>query len=90
MMIQALRLARSIPVTQAIKILDDDVHSDVIKIGGLVRNRERFVRRRQRLVGPSVSTHMDRFGNSTFGVWERVETGIWARWRVFWKATGHV
>lgn len=49
-------LARSIPVAQALKILDDGMHSDVIKIGGLVRNRDRFVRRRQRLVGPDGQT----------------------------------
>ncbi|KAH8086088.1 hypothetical protein JL720_7288 [Aureococcus anophagefferens] len=40
----------------AMKILDDGVHCDVIKIGGLVRNRDRFVRRRQRLVGPDGAT----------------------------------
>jgi ribosomal RNA assembly protein len=34
-------LARSIPVSQALKVLNDDVHCDVIKIGGLVRNKER-------------------------------------------------
>ncbi|KAK7231389.1 small subunit processome component [Aureococcus anophagefferens] len=49
-------LARSIPAAQAMKILDDGVHCDVIKIGGLVRNRDRFVRRRQRLVGPDGAT----------------------------------
>ena len=32
------------------------MHCDVIKIGGLVRNRDRFVRRRQRLVGPDGQT----------------------------------
>jgi ribosomal RNA assembly protein len=49
-------LARGVALPQAIRILQDDMACDVIKIGGLVRNKERFVKRRQRIVGPNGST----------------------------------
>jgi len=49
-------LARSIPVQQAVKILQDDMQADIVKVGGLVRNKEIFVRRRQRLLGPDGAT----------------------------------
>ncbi|XP_065865235.1 KRR1 small subunit processome component homolog [Euphorbia lathyris] len=49
-------LSRSVPAPQAIKILQDEMQCDLIKIGNLVRNKERFVKRRQHLVGPNSST----------------------------------
>lgn len=49
-------LSRSVPAPQALKILDDGVACDVIKIRGMVRNKEKFVKRRQRILGPDGST----------------------------------
>lgn len=49
-------LSRSVPAPQAVKVLEDGVACDVIKVRGLVRNKERFVKRRQRILGPNGST----------------------------------
>jgi len=49
-------LSRGVPVNQAIRAMEDEIFCDVIKISGLVRNKDKFVRRRERLVGPDGAT----------------------------------
>ena len=45
-------LSRSVPLEQALRVLEDGVSCDIIKIRSLVRNDARFIKRRQRLIGP--------------------------------------
>ena len=49
-------LSRSVPYQQALHILEDGIECDVIKIRGIVNNRDRFIKRMQRLIGPKGMT----------------------------------
>lgn len=35
---------------------DDNMYCDIIKIAGVIRNKDKFVKRRQRMIGPNGMT----------------------------------
>lgn len=49
-------LSRSVPYEVCLKLLEDETYCDIIKIKNLVSKKEKFVKRRQRLIGPNNQT----------------------------------
>ena len=49
-------ISRSVPFEKAKSVLGDGIECDVIKIRHFTRNKERFIKRRQRLIGPKGMT----------------------------------
>lgn len=49
-------LARNVPLSQAQKIFQSDIVCDIIKIGARGSSTRRFVKRRDRLIGPKAQT----------------------------------
>lgn len=46
-------LSRSVPFEQAVRVLEDEIGCDIIKINSFVRKKDTFLKRRQRMIGPN-------------------------------------
>ncbi len=49
-------LSRSVPYQVCLRLLNDNIYCDIIKIRSLVVNKEKFLKRRKRLIGPNGDT----------------------------------
>lgn len=49
-------MSRSVPFEQAKRVLEDEVGCDIIKIGKITANKDKFIKRRMRLIGPNGCT----------------------------------
>mmetsp|Transcript_46062 Transcript_46062/g.115552 ORF Transcript_46062/g.115552 Transcript_46062/m.115552 type:complete len:284 (-) Transcript_46062:713-1564(-) len=49
-------ISRSVPVEQAAKIFEDEIHCEILKISNFSKNKNVFLKRRRRLIGNNGST----------------------------------
>ena len=49
-------LSRSVPFPKAVEVLEDGAACDIIRIAGIVRHRQCFMKRRARILGPDGNT----------------------------------
>lgn len=49
-------LARSVPYEACLRLLDENIYCDIIKIKSFVPRKDKFVKKRQRLIGPGGKT----------------------------------
>lgn len=49
-------LARSVPYEVSLRLLEDDTYCEIIKIKSFVRKKDKFIKKRTRLIGPEGST----------------------------------
>lgn len=46
-------IARSVPFEQAVKVIRDEIFCEIIKCDSFCRNKSKFLKRRERLIGPN-------------------------------------
>lgn len=49
-------ISRGVPYDQALRIMEDEYSCEIVKLSSFVRNKERFVKRRKRLIGSEGQT----------------------------------
>jgi len=45
-------VARSVPFEQAVKVLRDEIFCEIVKCDSFCKNKHKFIKRRERLIGP--------------------------------------
>ncbi|KAJ3114870.1 hypothetical protein HDU96_001531 [Phlyctochytrium bullatum] len=67
------------------RILEDNIACDIVKIGNIVRNKERFVKRRQRLMGPNGNTLKELMIKRELAKDEKLKNESWDRFLPHFK-----